>query len=391
MLEFGQIVQAVFVAIEAKHFFVLGFAQDFREDFGDAHVLVAGTVLLDQLHVFDHIAPGQESLAVEIDFLTFVADRRKFRLRRNIGRHIVQKARFRDNFKQSLVKPDSAGIGKGLQGCNFLRAELALGRIHRTYERQIVGVHQHSQVANDILDFFALVKAYPAVNLVRNVFGHQCFFYRTRLRVHAVKYRDILVMHAACALHGILDLFHNPLSFFAGVLGMVKDRRLAANPLWPQDLLDSKLIVLDDGIRHLQDAGCGAVIVLQQNGLGIFVSLVEFQNAVDIGAAPTVNSLVRITHHKKVLVVARQQIRQLVLLTVDILVFVDHDVHHALAPLVELFRKIFENVQRRKNQVVKVQRVILFLFVKVAVINPHPLVIGSIRKRKQVIFSGHAL
>ena len=171
---------------------------------------------------------------------------------------------------------------------------------------------------------------------------------------------------------------------------MVKDGRLAADTLWPQDFLDSELVVLDNRIRHLQNAGGGTIIVLQQNRLGVFVGLIKFQNAVDIGSAPTVNGLVRVAHHKKILVVACQQIRQLVLLSIDVLVFIDHDVHHALAPLVKLFREILENVQRRKNQVVKVQRVILFLFVEVAVINSHPLVIGRFRKRKQMVFSRHA-
>ena len=206
--------------------------------------------------------------------------------------------------------------------------------------------------------------------------------------MHAVKHRDILVM--GCALHGILDLFYNPFGLFPCVLGVVKNRRLAADTLWPQDLFDSELIVLDDCIRYLQNARRGTIIVLQQNRLGIFMRLVKFQNAVDIGAAPAVNSLVRVTHHKKILVVARQQIRQLVLLTIDVLIFIDHDVHHALAPLVKLFREILENVQRRKNQVVKVQRVILFLLVEVAVINAHPLVIGRFRKREQMILCRHA-
>ena len=181
-----------------------------------------------------------------------------------------------------------------------------------------------------------------------------------------------------CALHGILDLFNNPFGLFAGVLGVVKDWRLAAYTFGPQDFFNSELVVLDDRIRHLQNARRGAVIVLQQNRLGVFVGLVKFQNAIDIGTAPAVNGLVRVTHHKKILVVARQQICQLVLLTIDVLVFIDHDVHHALAPFVKLFREFFENVQRRKNQVVKVQRVIFFLLVEVAVINAHPLVIGSL-------------
>ena len=74
------------------------------------------------------------------------------------------------------------------------------------------------------------------------------------------------------------------------------------------------------------------------------MELVKFQNAIDIGTAPSINRLVRVAHHKQVLVVTRKQIRQTILLTVNVLVLVDHHVHHALAPLVELFREIFQNI-----------------------------------------------
>ena len=349
LLEFRKIVQAVFITIQSKHFLVLRLAKHLRKQFRDAHILITRTVLFNQLHVFNDIASRQEFLAVKIDFPMVIADRRKFRLRRNIRRHIVQAPRLIHNFKQSLVKSDLARIRKRLQNCHFLRPELALGRIHRPDKRQVVGIHEHSQIANDILDFLALVKANPAIDLIRDRLRHQRFFDRTRLRMHTVQNRDILVMHTTRAifhriLHSILDAFYNPFRFFASVLRMVKHWRLATRTNRLQNLLDSVLVILDDRIRHLQNARRRAVIVLQQNRLRAFMELVKFQNAIDIGTAPTINRLVRIAHHKQVLVVTRKQIRQAVLLSVNILVLVDHHVHHALAPLVELFREIFQNI-----------------------------------------------
>ena len=278
-----------------------------------------------------------------------IANRRKFRLRRDIRRHIVQAPRLVHNFKQSLVKSDLARIRKRLQNRHFLRPELALGRIHRPDKRQVIGIHKHSQIANDILDFLALVKAYTAINLIRDRLRHQRLFNRARLRMHTVQNRNILVMYATSTifhriLYRILDALHNPFRFFARVLRMVKHRRLAAGTNRPQDLLDSVLVILDDRIRHLQNARRRAVIVLQQNRLCAFMELVKFQNAIDIGTAPAINRLVRVAHHKQVLVVTRKQIRQTILLSVNILVFIDHHVHHALAPLVELFREILQNI-----------------------------------------------
>ena len=121
--------------------------------------------------------------------------------------------------------------------------------------------------------------------------------------MHTVKYSNILVMHTARAifhgiLHGILDAFHNPFCFFASVLCMVKDRRFPANTHRPKHLFDSKLVVLDNRIRHLQNARRRAVIVLQQNRFGSLMRFIKFKNTIDIGAAPAINRLVRIPHHK---------------------------------------------------------------------------------------------
>ena len=208
--------------------------------------------------------------------------------------------------------------------------------------------------------------------------------------MHPVQHRDILVMHATRSplygiLHRILYAFHNPASLFASVLRMVKYRRLATRPHRLQDLFNSILVVLDDRIRHLQNARSRAVIVLQQNRLCTLMELVKFQNAVDIGATPTVNGLIRITYHKQILVITRKQIRQAVLLSVNILVLIDHHIHHAFAPLVEFFRKILENVERDQNQVIEVQGVIFLLFIKIAVINSHPLVRRIVRQFHQML------
>ena len=238
LLEFRKIVQAVFIAIQAKHFLVLRLAKHLRKQFRDAHILITRTVLFNQLHVFNDIASRQEFLAVKIDFPMVIADRRKFRLRRDIRRHIVQAPRLVHNFKQSLIKPDLTRICKRLQNCKFLRPELAFWRIHRPDKRQVIGIHEHPQIANDILDFLALVKAYTAIDLVRDRLRHQRFFDRTRLRMHTVQNRNILVMHTTRAifhriLYRILNALHNPFRFFASVLRMVKHRRLSARTDWP--------------------------------------------------------------------------------------------------------------------------------------------------------------
>ena len=81
-----------------------------------------------------------------------------------------------------------------------------------------------------------------------------------------------------------------------------------------------------------------------------------------------------------------KQIRKLVLLPVNVLVLIDHHVHHAFTPLVELFREALQNVQSHQDQVVKVQCVVLLLFIEIAVVNLHPLVIGFIRQFQQMVF-----
>ena len=86
--------------------------------------------------------------------------------------------------------------------------------------------------------------------------------------------------------------------------------------------------------------------------------------------------------------IARKQIREHELLTVNVLILIDHHIHHALAPLVELFRKTLQNIQRHQNQVIKVKCVIFLLLIEIAVINLHPLVVRFVRQFQQMVF-GH--
>ena len=116
--------------------------------------------------------------------------------------------------------------------------------------------------------------------------------------MHPIKHSNILIMHPTRTLHRILDAFHNPLRFFARILRMVKYGSLSANAYRLQNFFNSEIIVLDDRIRHLQYTRRRTVIVLQQNCLRALMELVKFKNAVDIGATPSVNCLIRVANHE---------------------------------------------------------------------------------------------
>ena len=62
--------------------------------------------------------------------------------------------------------------------------------------------------------------------------------------------------------------------------------------------------------------------------------LLELENVADIGAAPGVDALVLVAHGADVLVLAGQQLHQLVLRAVGVLVLVDEQI--AIAALVAL-------------------------------------------------------
>ena len=107
----------------------------------------------------------------------------------------------------------------------------------------------------------------------------------------------------------------------------------------------------------------------------------KFQHKFHVRAAPCVNGLIRVTHHEQILVVSRQNIRQLVLILVNVLKFIDHGVFQPLLPLFPHLCVLPQAVERKIDDIVKVEAVAFALLIEIPV---HDLVLERVGRRFQL-------
>ena len=130
----------------------------------------------------------------------------------------------------------------------------------------------------------------------------------------------------------VSDLVRDPLRLLRSRLGVVADRNYTAFQGRDQIFFHTDGIFADQGIGRRQNGGCGPVIVHHHDGPGSRIVFVEIQQVFDIGPAPGVDRLVRITDDKEVFVHAAQDGHELILEVVDVLEFIDHDVFQPALP-----------------------------------------------------------
>ena len=142
----------------------------------------------------------------------------------------------------------------------------------------------------------------------------------------------------------------------------------------------------NEGVAGRQNLGRGAVVGVQENGLRAGMAAFKFQDEFHIRAPPGIDGLVRVAHHEEVAVVARQDIRQGILVLVDVLKFVHHDVFEPLLPFPAGELVPLQDVQGEVHQVIEIQAVALTLFIKIAV---HDLVLQGVGGGGQVVEMAH--
>ncbi len=107
-----------------------------------------------------------------------------------------------------------------------------------------------------------------------------------------------------------------------------------------------RLVALNDGVGEGDDALGGAVVLLEADGDGVRVVLLERQDVLDIGAAEGVDGLRVVAHDADVVVLRGQQFGEQVLGAVRVLVLVDVDVLPALLVGLEQLRVRLEEPDR---------------------------------------------
>ena len=219
----------------------------------------------------------------------------------------------------------------------------------------VVGVADGLEVGHDVADLRAVEEARAADDLVRHTGAQEHVLEDAGLCVGAVEDGDVVVAHALAV--GLLDLPADPAALLALVRGLVDADLLAVSGRGEQALCLAAGVVGHHGVGRVQDVAGGAVVLLQADGAGVRVVLLEVQDVLDVGATPGVDGLVVVADDHEVSELGGQQVGDGVLDVVGVLVLVDADLEEAVLVALEDARVLGEQLVGLDQQVVKVHGV----------------------------------
>ena len=131
--------------------------------------------------------------------------------------------------------------------------------------------------------------------------------------------------------------------------------RVAETQLAPQAFLEDVRVVADQGIGGLEYASGGAVVLFQLDDLEIGEVALQVHQVFRLRAAPGVDRLIVVAHHRQGVAWADDEFHQFVLTGIGVLVFIHQQVVNAVLPLGEGIRVGLQQAQRLQDQVVEVQ------------------------------------
>ena len=279
---------------------------------------------------------------------------------------ILQPVTHRDpQLVQHLLNLNHCAEGKlPLPGFRFqqfhrLRADTAAGIIDNTAQGDIVlGIDEQLQVSQQILDLAAFIKLDATHDGVRNIIGPHHIFQGSRLCIGAIEnghfpQRYTLPLAAP-------DLIVDTTPLVELVPGDGDDDLFAAVVCGPELLGVTVRVLFDHCLGRLEDVAAGTVILLQFEYPATGIIPLKLQDVADIGATPAVDGLVVIPDHADVVITIGQLMDNLILHPVGVLVFVDQDVAKSLLVKLQPLRCNLEQLQRLDQQIIKIERVILF-------------------------------
>ena len=224
------------------------------------------------------------------------------------------------------------------------------------------------QISQNIFYLFAVVKLQPADYDIWNFFAHKFFLEQPRLRVGAIQQGNFVVLKIVANdepfnfLRDNRRLLHirfagEEFNFFARTVFRAEVFRLAVEA------------VLDNEVGGVQNGLCRTIILLQNDNLCLRIIALESQNVAHIRAAPAVNRLVGVANHADILIFFGKLPRQNVLRKIRVLIFINQNVFKTLLILFQNVGISFKQLNRFKNQVVEIQRVILLQFFLIMFVN----------------------
>ena len=268
---------------------------------------------------------------------------------------------------QRLDEADPLAVGEQRQSSLGPLADAALGHVEDPPQVDRVGrVGQDPEVGQRVLDLAPLVEPRAADHLVGQLGPDEDLFQGPGLGVGPVEDGDVAGSHAGLAAQPA-DLLGDERRLVVLVVRDVPDDRLAAATGGPQVLGPPGRVLGDQGVGRRQDGLRGAVVLLQQNGFRVGVVDLELRDVADRGAAEGVDRLVCVADDDQLArrdirrtgsgLVADQLADQDVLRVVGVLVLVDHHVAEPAAVVIRDLRESLQDVDRRHDQVVEVERV----------------------------------
>jgi len=124
----------------------------------------------------------------------------------------------------------------------------------------IIGIHDHAQIRQHVLDLAPLVKPYRADQLVTDTARHQGVLQGSGLGIGAE--HDGTVPQVAEALsHEPQHLLHHVLCFLALVIRLKEPQQFAWRVLRPQSLVVAQHVASNHVPRSLEDGACGAIVL----------------------------------------------------------------------------------------------------------------------------------
>lgn len=155
---------------------------------------------------------------------------------------------------------------------------------------------------------------------------------------------------------------------FRGVSQMADDGR-GSGTHGMEFLVYAVFIVADQRIGRAEDFRGRAVIVGHHDGLCPGKLPVKVEQVSHIGAAPGINGLVGIAYDKQIFVIAAEHLHQLILETVDVLKFIDHDIFQPLLPFQPDILMFPKDVQGEFDEVIVIQTEAFLFLIQVAIEN----------------------
>ena len=193
-------------------------------------------------------------------------------------------------------------------------AQAALGHVDDALEGEVVGrLRDHAQIGEGVADFGALVETRAADDAIGQAELDEAVFEFAHLERGAHQNGDLVermveALFARLALQ-LLDLLADGAGFFFRIPAAGDLHFFAQHVLGAQRLAEPAFVVRDQVRGRRQDVAGAAVVPFQPDDLGAGKIMIEAQNVIDLGAAPSIDRLVVIADAADVFLLPSPRLR----------------------------------------------------------------------------------